>query len=108
VEETLRTIALLALLTLMVASAFAQKQKPKKSAESASEKSRRVHRRRLLRPQLPRRTMKKIKARGKRSIIASSAISRRTRSRRFRVVGQDNTYYFGGVAGGVWKPRMAA
>src|SRR6202022_1021439 len=103
-EETLRTIAVLALLTLVVTPAFAQKQKPKKSAEAGAEK----------------------KQEGSRLIPATAAAAQKDEDEDkgpwkalsyrligpFRggrglavsgVVGQDNTYYFGGVAGGGWK-----
>jgi photosystem II stability/assembly factor-like uncharacterized protein len=102
VEETLRIVALLALLALVVTPAFAQKQKPKKSAESGGEKKQES-----LQP-VPATAAQKDEDedkgpwkglnyrligpfRGGRVLAVSG------------VVGQDNTYYFGGVAGGVWK-----
>jgi len=103
VEETLRTICLLALLTFVVAPAFAQKQKPKKSKESGAEKTQESSKS----PAAVATSQKDDEEdkgpwkalnyrligpfRGGRVLAVSG------------VVGQDNTYYFGGVAGGVWK-----
>ena len=102
----MRIVAVLAVLTLVVTPALAQKKKPKKSTESEAEKKQEssqpapamvtaVHKEedeekgpwkalnyRLIGP-----------FRGGRVVAVSG------------VVGQDNTYYFGGVAGGVWMTK---
>src|SRR5882724_808438 len=103
-EKTLRTIGLLALLTLVVTPALAQKQKPKKSAESGAEKKLESSQQASATPAAAQKDEDEDKGpwkalnyrligpfRGGRVLAVSG------------VVGQDNTYYFGGVAGGVWK-----
>ena len=100
----MRTIALLALLTLLVTPAFAQKQKPKKSAESGAEKKQENSQPAPATSATAQKDDDEDKGpwkglsyrligpfRGGRVLAVSG------------VVGQDNTYYFGGVAGGVWK-----
>jgi photosystem II stability/assembly factor-like uncharacterized protein len=104
VEETLRTIALSALLSLLVTPAFAQKQKPKKSAESGADKKQENSQPAPAASATAQKDDDEDKGpwkglnyrligpfRGGRVLAVSG------------VVGQDNTYYFGGVAGGVWK-----
>jgi len=113
VEETLRTvklrtIILLAVLTMVVIPAFAQKQKPKKSGESGAEKKQENSQQAPATP-APAKDDEEDKGpwkalnyrligpfRGGRVLAVSG------------VVGQDNTYYFGGVAGVFGRPPMAA
>ena len=100
----MRTIALLALLSLLVTPAFAQKQKPKKSAESGADKKQESSQPAPAATATAQKDDEEDKGpwkgltyrligpfRGGRVLAVSG------------VVGQDNTYYFGGVAGGVWK-----
>jgi photosystem II stability/assembly factor-like uncharacterized protein len=104
VEETLRIVAVLALLTLMVTPAVAQKQKSKKSAEKGAEKKEESSQQGPGAGTAVQKDEDEDKGpwkglsyrlvgpfRGGRVLAVSG------------VVGQDNTYYFGGVAGGVWK-----
>jgi len=97
----LRTIIFLAVLAMVAIPAFAQKQKPKKSAESGAEKKQENSQQA---PATPAKDDEEDKGpwkalnyrligpfRGGRVLAVSG------------VVGQDNVYYFGGVAGGVWK-----
>ena len=99
----MRIVALLALVTLMVTPAFAQK-KPKKSAESGTEKKQESAQQAPGATSVAQNDEEEDKGpwkaltyrlvgpfRGGRVLAVSG------------VVGQDNTYYFGGVAGGVWK-----
>src|ERR1700737_791322 len=103
-EETLRTIAVLALLTLVVTPAFAQKQKPKKSAEAGAEKKQESSQ---LTPATSAAAQKdEDEDKGPWKALSYRLIGPFRGGRVLAVsgvVGQDNTYYFGGGAGGVWK-----
>ena len=98
----MRIFAALAVVTLLITPAFAQKNKPKKPAENEAEKKQESSQ------PMPATTSQKDDDedkgpwkglnyrlvgpfRGGRVLAVSG------------VVGQDDTYYFGGVAGGVWK-----
>jgi photosystem II stability/assembly factor-like uncharacterized protein len=104
VEETLRKIVLLALLLGLVSPVFAQKQKSKKSAESVAEKKQEVSQAAAPTSTTAQKDDEEDKGpwkgmnyrligpfRGGRVLAVAG------------VVGQNDTYYFGGVAGGVWK-----
>src|SRR5260370_28970364 len=100
----LRAIALLALMTLVVTPAFAKKKKRKKSVEGGAAKKQESSQPAPVAPAAAQKDDEEDKGpwkgftyrlvgpfRGGRVLAVSG------------VVGQDNTYYFGGVAGGVWK-----
>lgn len=99
----LRTIIFLVLFAVMVTPAFAQKQKQKKSRESGTEKKQESSAQTTATPgtakddEEDKGPWKALNYRligpfrGGRVLAVSG------------VVGQENTYYFGGVAGGVWK-----
>jgi photosystem II stability/assembly factor-like uncharacterized protein len=103
VEETLRTIALIALLSLVASPVFAQKQKSKKTegsektqenAQPASSVADATQKKDDEEDKGPWKALNYRLVgphRGGRVLAVSG------------VVGQDNTYYFGGVGGGVWK-----
>jgi photosystem II stability/assembly factor-like uncharacterized protein len=104
VEETLRKIVLLALLLGLVSPVFAQKQKSKKSAESVAEKKQEISQAAAPTSTTAQKDDEEDKGpwkgmnyrligpfRGGRVLAVAG------------VVGQNDTYYFGGVAGGVWK-----
>ena len=99
----MRIAAALAALTMMVTPAFAQKQKSKKTAESGAEKKQESPQPAAT-PTGAQKDEDEDKGpwkalnyrlggpfRGGRVLAVSG------------VVGEENTYYFGGVAGGVWK-----
>ena len=100
----MRIAAALVALTLMVTPAFAQKQKSKKTAESGAEKKQESPQPAAATPRAAQKDEDEDKGpwkalnyrlvgpfRGGRVLAVSG------------VVGEENTYYFGGVAGGVWK-----
>ncbi len=99
----MRTIAVLALLTLTVTPVFAQKQKQKKSVESGAEKRESSQQP----PATPAAAQKdEEEDKGPWKALSYRLIGPFRGGRVLAVsgvVGQDDTYYFGGVAGGVWK-----
>src|SRR5258705_2366155 len=99
----LRTIILLAVLAMVVIPAFAQKQKPKKSGESGSETKQENAKAAPATP-APANDDEEDKCRWKALNYRLIGPFRGGRVLAVSgVIGQDNTYYFGGVAGGVWK-----
>ena len=103
VEETLRIVALLAAACLIVTPAFAQK-KPKKPAESAAEKKQESSPQASGVPAAVKQGDDEDKGPWKALTYRLVGPFRGGRVLAVTgVVGQDNTYYFGGVGGGVWK-----
>src|SRR5258706_602228 len=99
----LRTIIFFVVLAMVVAPAFAQKQKPKKSAESRAEKKQENSQQA---PATPVSAKDDEEDKGPWKALNYRLIGPFRGGRVLAVsgvVGQDNTYYFGGVAGGVWK-----
>jgi photosystem II stability/assembly factor-like uncharacterized protein len=100
----LRTIAVLALLTFVVTPGFAQKKRPKKSSESGAEKTQESSQQ----APAPAATIQEDdeEDKGPWKALSYRLIGPFRGGRVLAVsgvTGQDNTYYFGGVAGGVWK-----
>ena len=99
---TLRSIICLGLLASVVTPASAQRQKPKKSSESGTEKRQESS---APTPAAPV-SQKDDDDKGPWKALNYRLIGPFRGGRVLAVsgvVGQDNTYYFGGVAGGVWK-----
>jgi photosystem II stability/assembly factor-like uncharacterized protein len=107
VEETLRTVALrttilLALLALVTTPASAQKQKAKKSNASETEKKQESS----AQTATPAAQKDEDEDKGPWKALNYRLVGPFRGGRVLAVsgvIGQDNTYYFGGVAGGVWK-----
>ena len=100
----MRIVAALAVVTLLITPAFAQKNKPKKPAEKEAEKKQESSQPAAGAATAVQKDEDEDKGPWKALTYRLVGPFRGGRVLAVAgVVGQDDTYYFGGVAGGVWK-----